>query len=476
LRYLEHWFLFDICFSDAAIVLHNKFGDCKDKATLMSALLAAKGIASEHALINFGNAYTLPEPPTMVALNHVILYLPEFDLYDDPTASLAGFGVLAPETYDKPVVRVSATGTALARTRAMRVQDHTAYAHTTITVAADGTVTGHTAERNTGVFGFVLRLASAAVQNVGSDNAARLQLQSYHTPGSGRFDLGNATETADPVVVEESFTLNDRFKAPGPGGQAVIPVGMPLTVRPGNFLLGTFPNNRTVAYACYAGRQIEDIDATFDEAQQLPVAPPPVTIDNGGFSYRATFKVEGRTLKIHREFVSLVAHQTCEPEFETSMIGDINAVRRNVNIGYTFQRPAAAVTPVALTKVAPTTTGLAPAPTAPKVVEVNRTVAADHKMRLAFFYDINPDCTSSGFATTRVIEKPKHGTISIDNGTGFTSFPEKNVRFECNKRKSDGVVVMYEPEPGYTGSDSVDVDTIFPSGSLSKHRYAIDVR
>ena len=68
----------------------NKFGDCKDKATLMSALLAAKGIASEAVLINFGESYKLPEPPTMVALNHVILYLPEFDLYDDPTAKFFG--------------------------------------------------------------------------------------------------------------------------------------------------------------------------------------------------------------------------------------------------------------------------------------------------------------------------------------------------------------------------------------------------
>jgi hypothetical protein len=39
----------------------------------------------------------------------VILY-PEFDLYDDPTANFAAFGVLAAENYDKPVVRVSAAG------------------------------------------------------------------------------------------------------------------------------------------------------------------------------------------------------------------------------------------------------------------------------------------------------------------------------------------------------------------------------
>jgi hypothetical protein len=293
--------------NDAASVLHNKFGDCKDKATLMSALLAAKGIASEQALINLGNAYTLPEPPTMVALNHVILYLPEFDLYDDPTANFAAFGVLAAENYDKPVVRVSAADATLARTPAMQAQDHTAHVHTTITVAADGVITGRTVERNTGIFGLALRAGGSAVQNIGSDNAARIQLQALNSPGSGRFDLGNATETSDPVVVEGSFALNQKFNTPPQGARAVIPVGIALTVRPGNLLLGTIPNNRNTAFVCYAGRQVEDIDATFDPAMPMPVPPAPLAINNAGFSYRATFEIEGRTFKMHREFISRVA-------------------------------------------------------------------------------------------------------------------------------------------------------------------------
>ena len=127
---------------EAEAILRNKFGDCKDKATLMSALLAAKGIASEAALINLGNGYTLPEPPTLAALNHVILYLPEFDIYDDPTANMAAFGVLAAEAYDKPVVRVAASGAQLARTPAMKPAEHMSHATTTIKIAADGTVTG----------------------------------------------------------------------------------------------------------------------------------------------------------------------------------------------------------------------------------------------------------------------------------------------------------------------------------------------
>jgi hypothetical protein len=212
--------------NDAATVLSNKFGDCKDKATLMSALLAAKGIASEAALINFGAIYTLHEPPTMAVLNHVILYLPEFDLYDDPTATYAAFGVLAAETYDKPVVRVRPGGAILARTPPMTPEDHTSHAMTAVNVAADGTVTGQTEESNTGVLGIALRTAGANVQNLG-DAASQRLLQAFNTPGTGHFDLGNSAETMDPVRTSGSFKLSGPFKAPAAGAGMAISFGLP---------------------------------------------------------------------------------------------------------------------------------------------------------------------------------------------------------------------------------------------------------
>src|ERR1043166_8205191 len=90
----------------------------------MTALLTAKGIASELVLINGGNAHTLDLPATLAALNHVMIYLPEFGRYDDPTASFSSFGALS-ETYDKPAVHLSASGVRLGRTPAMRATDHT---------------------------------------------------------------------------------------------------------------------------------------------------------------------------------------------------------------------------------------------------------------------------------------------------------------------------------------------------------------
>jgi hypothetical protein len=440
--------------NDAASVLRNKFGDCKDKVTLMSALLAAKGIASETVLINFGTAYTLPEPPTMVALNHAILYLPEFNLYDDPTGSFAAFGVLAAETYDKPVVRVGTAGVTLARTPAMKPEDHTSHARTIINVAADGTVTGQTEESNTGILGPALRLAAAGVQTLGQDAASQRQLQAFNTPGTGRYDLGNSAEKTDPITMKSSFTLSDRFKPPAAGMRASISFGLPQTVRPGNFLLGARLNGRKSAFTCYAGRQTEDIDATFDQSLPMPLALTPVTIDNPAFTYRASFRIEGRTLKMHREFVSLVARQVCPPELEAQIAGPMNAVRINANTTYAFATTQAA----------------------PQSIELTRAVASDHALRLDFLYSLNPDCTSLGFATVRILEPPKHGKVTFENGTGFPTFPQNNLRYECNKSRSDGVVLTYEPDSGYTGTDSINVDVIYASGTSAKRHYSIEVK
>jgi transglutaminase-like putative cysteine protease len=66
---------------DAAAILENRYGDCKDHVVLLEALLKAKGIASAPVLINMSNRYRLPEAATPTAFNHVLTYLPEFDLY-----------------------------------------------------------------------------------------------------------------------------------------------------------------------------------------------------------------------------------------------------------------------------------------------------------------------------------------------------------------------------------------------------------
>jgi hypothetical protein len=93
-----------------------------------------------------------------------------------------------------------------------------------------------------------------------------------------------------------------------------------------------------------------------------------------------------------------------------------------------------------------------------------------------FLYDINPDCTVIGIPAVRVLEQPKSGKVTVENGTGFPTFPANNVRSKCNGSRSDGAIISYTPNPGYTGADSITVDVIYPDGNESKRHFAIEVR
>jgi hypothetical protein len=498
-RYVAVYLSFDrIIPNDAATVLKNRFGDCKDKATLMVALLAAKGIAADEVLVDLGRSYSLPEPPVTEAFNHVIVYLPEFDLYDDPTANLAAFGVMSFETYDKPVVRVSADSAKLAHTPAMKPGDHTSYAKTTFNVAADGTASGETVESNTGALASVLRSDGAYVQSLGSAVAARRLLQRGSTPGTGQFDLSHFTGTADPVAITGSFALAERFKVPGVDENAVIPDGMLFNASPGNLLLGPRFSGRKSAFVCYAGRQTEDIEATFARPFPLPLPPRPVAIDNPAFTYRSTATIDGRTLRIHRQFVSRVERQVCPPGLEATIAADLETVRENVSYRLTFmtENPsgmanspigvAARAVPApqseAMNAAVLAAVGLPPAvqnsaaadPSHP--LDLAKVVAAGHRLRVEFLYAIEPDCSSMGETVVRILEPPLHGNVTIENGQGFTSFARQNQRYDCNMRRSDGTFVFYDPEAGFAGRDSMTLDVIFPTGQASRQRYAIEVR
>ena len=61
----------------------------------------------------------------------------------------------------------------------------------------------------------------------------------------------------------------------------------------------------------------------------MPIPLRSVDIEKPAFSFHASFKLEGRTLRMHREFISRVAGQVCPPEMEAEIAADMNAVRIN---------------------------------------------------------------------------------------------------------------------------------------------------
>jgi hypothetical protein len=127
-------------------------------------------------------------------------------------------------------------------------------------------------------------------------------------------------------------------------------------------------------------------------------------------------------------------------------------------------------------KILPTPAATPNPPSSSEIIERTRVVVADQKFHLDFLASLEADCSPVGFATIRIIQQAEHGEITFENGTGFSNFAKENIRYECNKRRTEGVILSYEPSLGYTGLDSLTVDVIFASGNSGKRHYTIEVK
>jgi transglutaminase-like putative cysteine protease len=134
-------------FDEAAIVPHApaetlrfKYGDCKDKATLLVALLRASGIGAYVALLDVGARVDVPEDqPGLGLFDHAIVYVPgEPDHWIDATADTSRLGQLPSGDADR-LVLIARPGTeALVRTPALRSAENVIVEERTIHLADYG--------------------------------------------------------------------------------------------------------------------------------------------------------------------------------------------------------------------------------------------------------------------------------------------------------------------------------------------------
>lgn len=94
-------------------VMAYQYGDCKDKDTLLEALLRAKGFATAPALIGV-NIAPVPDLPSPALFNHVIttVDLPSGRVWLDTTAEVAPYRMLVPFIRDQQALVIPATGVA----------------------------------------------------------------------------------------------------------------------------------------------------------------------------------------------------------------------------------------------------------------------------------------------------------------------------------------------------------------------------
>ena len=96
----------------AGDVLHNQYGDCKDKHTLLASMLEAEGFHASSVLINSSRKLD-PDVPSPSQFDHVITLLPlgKEDVWMDTTSEVAPFRLLAFSLRKKQALVIPAEGT-----------------------------------------------------------------------------------------------------------------------------------------------------------------------------------------------------------------------------------------------------------------------------------------------------------------------------------------------------------------------------
>ena len=94
-----------------------------------------------------------------------------------------------------------------------------------------------------------------------------------------------------------------------------------------------------------------------------------------------------------------------------------------------------------------------------------RAAPSGAKQRIDSFAALNADCSSMGQPIVQIKAPPSHGTLIPEQGEYFTNFPKENQRYDCNMKKSAGILLYDTSAPGFSGPDSAVVDIVFPAAA-----------
>jgi hypothetical protein len=317
--------------NDADQVMAKRYGDDKDHAVLLYALLAARGIPAEFVLLNATNDATIADPPNPRPMNHLILYLPSLGGYVDPTVAVAPFGVLPFAELGKPAIHLGGSGLAQRVIPMPPSGAITARLKTDVTLDADGNVSGTTTTTARGPFGIWLRNA-ARTFGENDPAAATMLLRQHSTPGTGTLAFDAPSTAGDEYTVRGTFRLANQ-SALLHGGFFTLWTGLRILPRPGDVLGGPMflkglPKREPTF--CYPGIESEELSLTLPEGRELGGLPPDTAIDSELVRYRSHWSLNGRRVTVSREFQSLAPGLVCEGQVREDMADVLTKVRSDL--------------------------------------------------------------------------------------------------------------------------------------------------
>lgn len=304
----------------ASEVLAHHYGDCKDKATLMSSMLSQIGIESFYVVINDERGSVIPAtPPSVGGFNHVVLAIRLPDgvtdpslvaiaphprlghlLYFDPTNELTPFGEIGGYLQENYGLLVTPEGGELVELPKQAPAMNSIQRAGTLTLDLNGTLKGEVVETRMGDRAWSER---EQLRTVTKDADRIKPIEDLLAGSLSLFRITKATVT-NLNQTDQPFGFNYTFEAMGYAKNA----GGLLLVRPrvlGIKTSGLLETKEPRKFPIEFEGPSHDTD-TFDIA--LPTGlvvddvPPPVDADYGFASYHSKTEVKGNVIHYSRTF------------------------------------------------------------------------------------------------------------------------------------------------------------------------------
>jgi hypothetical protein len=304
----------------AAEVFTHHYGDCKDKVTLMGAMLHEIGIDSYYVVIDSERGSVTPETPAhMGGFDHAIvaIKLPEGVtdsslvatmahpklgkiLFFDPTDELTPFGQLNGALQANYGLLVTPDGGDLVELPKLPPAMNGIQRAAKLSLSATGTVSGEVQETRVGDRASSQRWALRTV----TKDADRIKpIESLLSNSLGTFQItkagvGNLQLTDQPFLYNYSVVAQNYAKS----------AGNLLLVRPrfiGNKssdLLETKEPRKYPVEFEGPSRDTDTFEITLPAGYEVDDLPPPVNADYSFASYHSKTEVNGNTLKYTRTF------------------------------------------------------------------------------------------------------------------------------------------------------------------------------
>jgi hypothetical protein len=300
----------------AGDIFRARYGDCKDKATLLSSLLQEVGIRSEYVLINTHRG--IVNPTTHSALfNHAILAIElpaalNLDSYHsvlrtkagkrylifDPTDEYTPLGDLRSELQDTYALLVMDAGGELIHTALQPPENNILVREGRFKLNPDGSLTGEVVEKRRGDHAlwerYALKEANQQERIQRVEHALNRSLQGFTLQ---TLDIQQLDDRDKDLVLTYRFTVPNYVQVRGP-----LTLARPRVLGEKSFNIDQKPRQYSIEMPS-ASRETDTFEIEIPPGYKVDDIPDPVKVDMGFASYQSKSEVAGTTLRYSREYV-----------------------------------------------------------------------------------------------------------------------------------------------------------------------------